>query len=463
MKLHYYQLYYMFVFLLMLSSYIVNSQIIGWIALVLTVGQIIQNINKPAELLIIQLLYIFQYQFYISYLYMPTGIGYLTDIITIITLINYIYDILFLKKKTRKLEFPIIICLLCFVALGFLGNILQGFSLIRYIWAVRNNARIFLFFIFSIHYISPYLIRKSESLFAIAYFFNIIFIWIQYYYLGFKQDFLGGIFGNEIGTANTYLHIMLLIFICISVSKYITSYISIIKFLIYIISILLVAALSELKIVFVEIIIIYLISYLIIGFDIKRLARMLLIVVPSIVMFIIAIPILESISPFFKGFLNVDSLLSISTGSYTGKGDIGRLSVVSYVRERMFNYDNYKTLVGIGLGNAELSQSNILTSPFYLEYGNITHYNWFSFPFVMIETGLIGVMLYLLPYVYILKEMVFSNKKEYKALISLQLSIMAFVLFIYNISLRIEIGYLFVFVLAFGTLNFNTKGENDES
>ncbi|WP_105113439.1 polymerase [Streptococcus suis] len=463
MRLHYYQLYYIFVFLLMLSSYIINSQIIGWIALVLTVGQIVRNINKPAELLILQLLYIFQYQFYISYLYMPTGMSFLTDIITIIILINYIYEILFLNRKTHKLEFSIMICLLCFVTLGFLGNILQGFSPIRYMWAVRNNARIFLFFIFSIHYLSPYLIRKSESLFTIAYFFNIIFIWIQYYYLGFKQDFLGGIFGNEIGTANTYLHILLLIFICISISKYITSNISIIKFLIYIISILLVAALSELKIVFIEIIIIYLISYLIIGFDIKRLARMLLIVVPSIVVFIIAIPILESVSPFFKGFLNVESLLSISTGSYTGKGDIGRLSAINYVRERMFNYDNSKTLIGIGLGNAELSQSNILTSPFYLAYGNTTHYNWFSFPFVMIETGLIGVMLYLFPYIYIFREMVFNNNKQYKTLISLQLSIMAFVLFIYNISLRIEIGYLFVFVLAFGTLNFHTKGENNES
>ena len=56
-----------------------------------------------------------------------------------------------------------------------------------------------------------------------------------------------------------------------------------------------------------------------------------------------------------------------------------------------------------GIGSAEYSKSNeMLTSTFYNQYGYL-HYQYFTHAFVFIETGLLGLISYLMIFISSLK------------------------------------------------------------
>lgn len=123
------------------------------------------------------------------------------------------------------------------------------------------------------------------------------------------------------------------------------------------------------------------------------------------------------------------------------------MKAISYVQTRFFHNDVIKNWIGIGLGNAEQSQFSFLQSPFFLQYER-TRYNWFTLPFVMVETGLIGVVIFIYPYIYALIELILKVKKEPSTIIAIALLSTVPLLYIYNLTLRTEIGYLFVYLIA---------------
>ncbi|EHE31745.1 putative membrane protein [Streptococcus pneumoniae GA47283] len=117
-------------------------------------------------------------------------------------------------------------------------------------------------------------------------------------------DFLGGIFGNELGISNTYLHILLILILILSVVNYVSDNSSLVILTSYIVSTLYVAALSELKIIFVELPIIIILTLLFKRLGIKILLKIISITCIVVVALAISIPILYELFPIFDNFLN---------------------------------------------------------------------------------------------------------------------------------------------------------------
>jgi O-antigen ligase len=92
-----------------------------------------------------------------------------------------------------------------------------------------------------------------------------------------------------------------------------------------------------------------------------------------------------------------------------------------------------------------------LTSPFYGVYGS-TNYVWFSTSFLVLETGLVGFVLYCMFFVTVLIE---AHKKQKNGeadaalcQMSMVMAIMSLFFVVYNVSMRTESAYLVYFILA---------------
>lgn len=458
MKISLTDLLYSFIFFLMLSTYVLNSTIVGWFAVTISIFLWMRNLFRPQNLILLQIIYIFQYQFYISKLGMPAFISYFTDVITFTIILHLAYSALTKKQQVHRSVLLCFVSMIIFFCIGLLSNVGYGANLLLYLWSVRNVARIPIFLIACIYYSDVFLLTIGYRMMKIAFFFNGIFIGIQYGLFGYYRDFLGGIFGNQMGTANTYLHVLLIVVACFVIPRYMNGTITLFSFIYYLLVICMVSAISELKIIFVELPILFMVTYITQHQNSEKNAKLLSTLILSPLLFAIALTILGDISPFFRDFFSFNKLLSISTSSYTGVGDISRLAGISYVIENMFDYDILLSIFGIGLGNAEFSSTfAILRSPFYERFGLWSHYDWFSLSFTFIETGFLGLIFYLLPYVYIAKSFIFQKIKSDEMMTTLLITIVIFILFIYNTTLRTEAGYVIVFVLSLGYANFRNS------
>ena len=139
-----------------------------------------------------------------------------------------------------------------------------------------------------------------------------------------------------------------------------------------------------------------------------------------------------------RAFLfSIDNILEYlgANENSTGVYKISRVRVFSQLGNKFFKNDISKWLFGFGLGNCSTHTS------FYDNY-NYLQYDYFSSSFVFLETGLLGVILNLAFFVYIFYKLIKQKKKS--ADISMKIwnnvgiifSILSFVLFFYNSSLR---------------------------
>ena len=108
-------------------------------------------------------------------------------------------------------------------------------------------------------------------------------------------------------------------------------------------------------------------------------------------------------------------------------------------------------LFGLGLGNCESSPLSFLTSPFYIANACL-RYNWFTSSMIMLETGLIGTLLYLSFFVVIFFSAFYQLHKGIGNPLLCQMAMvlapMCLVLFLFDSSLRTEPAYMMYFALA---------------
>ena len=119
----------------------------------------------------------------------------------------------------------------------------------------------------------------------------------------------------------------------------------------------------------------------------------------------------------------------------------------------MKNYvtEPLQQIFGMGLGNCDLSELSIFNSTFHQKY-EFLHYSWFSSAMMFLETGFVGIAIYISFFVICLKRAVSDLKSGMGNKLFCQLTVimavMCIVLFFYNSSLRIESAYMVYFVLA---------------
>ena len=372
----------------------------------------------------------------------PSIIKYFIDMgLALLTLLNFRKLCNFCGSKA------IYVWIIAFFIYSILGYMANYQSIIYYLWGLRNNFRFYLFFLLCIVILKkkdiPHFYRFLDILLLV----NIFVCTIQYFALGFKRDYLGGVFGTFQG-CNGYINLFMVIVLTKSVIYYINKKEPMYKCIYTIGATVYIAALAELKFYFAELIIVVAIAILITSFSWRKV----IVIMGSLIALVVGINCLVLIFPEWSSTFSIKGFFEVgaSEAGYTGSGDLNRLTAIPTIAERYLVTPG-KFLGGYGLGNCDYGSSDLVTTPFYNSYGWL-HYTWLSSAFVFFEMGAIGLLFFfgffLLVFILIRDKMRRCNSYTEPAQIAQVMAVICVVIGIYNSSLRTEAGFMAYFILS---------------
>lgn len=385
-------------------------------------------------------------------------IYYLVDVLNIILVIVMIASkkIAFLYRTGLK---NFMVCMLFFCGFSLLSIVVNFSNFTLHIWGIRGIMANLFFFMACVTFEHSDDLGFIEKLFWINLFVSVIEI-----ILGYRQDWFGGIYGIVQGNVNGPLNLLLIIIMTKSIIDYINKNIPLNYVLFKGVASIVIASFAEIKIFYVEICVLVILCSLVTRFTYKKLA----IVILSIAGALIGIKMLYYIFPEID--VSMFSLKNMwryitNPGGYVGQfahdaGDINRLSFWNKCI-RLLN-DTFEKLFGLGIGNCDRIELIGVESTFYHQYSAL-HYYMFSLPMILLQQGIVGMILYILLFVFIFIAVV----KKKRSLVQGQdvtlyqivevLCLMSFLIIIYDTSLMGKGGYLFFYILALPFINSKSK------
>lgn len=396
------------------------------------------------QLIYTQLIYLLFINIGISMIHLPAASLYLTDAIT---LLLFICSLKYIGATIKGIYLNII-----YLPLGFLSILListtlyNGLSIPLFLWAIRNTYRFFMFFFICIIVLIPEDIDRIFMLMCKIQIINVLLSLYQYFFMGIKQDFLGGIFGVNSG-CNAWSNIYFCIITTFVICKYINNKIS--KYwLIFIVSTtLLLGALAELKIFFIEFVLILIGSIL----WNKPSKKMVQILIFSLLMGAVGIVCFANVFPdAYATLIDYQTAFQYASSSSWGYG-ISRLGALSDINRIFFHNNLFYILFGMGFGNCESSNFSLCKSVFSDKY-EIYGYRWFSHQMWYLEGGVMGFLLFISFFVvlffYVRRVGYYLSKySEYISFTKIFIMILVINLW-YNQGIRIEVAYFSFFALA---------------
>lgn len=386
----------------------------------------------------------------------PDAIKFLCDGFLVLLLLK-LFSQRFTKIDNYSMPFVVIVGLFFFITL--VGYLFNYQSVFYYLWGLRNNIRMFVAF-FAFAYLADWedakgWIKALDVLFVI----NFAVVILQYF-SGYGQDYIGGFFGTSKGCNGS-----LLIFLCIVFAKTILSFMrgeeKMSKCIFVSVASLLVSTLSELKMFFILFILILFMASFMTAHSIKKT----LFFAFGAVLVVLFGTLLTVLYKDFTDFLSFDSLIKALTDTgYATDEDIGRFTALPVISQR-FLPGFFRKLFGLGLGNCDSSSLSMFNTPFFESHQTV-HYSYFSYAFLFLETGFVGLALYASFFVASffvsrkLKKLEMAD--EFACQMSIILSVISLILLVYNSSLRMEIGFMLFFVLALPIISANEQRESDD-
>ena len=386
----------------------------------------------------------------------PDAIKFLCDVFLVLLLLK-LFSQRFTKIDNYSMPFVVIVGLFFFITL--VGYLFNYQSVFYYLWGLRNNIRMFVAF-FAFAYLADWedakgWIKALDVLFVI----NFAVVILQYF-SGYGQDYIGGIFGTSKGCNGS-----LLIFLCIVFAKTILSFMrgeeKMSKCIFVSVASLLVSTLSELKMFFILFILILFMASFMTAHSIKKT----LFFAFGAVLVVLFGTLLTVLYKDFTDFLSFDSLIKALTDTgYATDEDIGRFTALPVISQR-FLPGFFRKLFGLGPGNCDSSSLSMFNTPFFESHQTV-HYSYFSYAFLFLETGFVGLALYASFFVASffvsrkLKKLEMAD--EFACQMSIILSVISLILLVYNSSLRMEIGFMLFFVLALPIISANEQRESDD-
>lgn len=417
-----------------------------------------------AKWIYVEIIYNLFVKFLIGYSGIPSAATYVSDLILAVILFYFVSNY---RKKLAFIPRNLKILVFLFFSMTVCSYFLNFYSPLLYLWGIRNNLRFLIFAVMCVIYLEPEDVVTILDILYAYFLLNIIAVTYEYFFLGLtgttRGDFISGLYSTGVERGgNEALNCLLCIVSAYGIVMYLLKKNRLIKLGISIMGSIYIASLSELKIYFIELVIIAIIA----TFISKKSFKSVLFLLLGIGSLSVGIRMLYFYFPQFDGFFTRDTLISYvsNTNGYLRNDGLNRLTAFTYIFEN-FLKTKIEILFGIGLGNADYSSFSILTSPFYIRNG-WTCYQWFYGPFLLIETGIIGLTIFVS---YILT----SIRQSYKLLqknmdISLQtisfiLGFICLIVLFYNQSLKMEsAGYMMHFVLMIPfILSKQTEFNND--
>lgn len=401
---------------------------------------------------------------------MPFALAFFTELLGLPSALKYTVDIgwavLLLGLLANRIRLPdrsaagLLMLAFLFFALTPIGVLTHFQSPLYYLWGLRNNLRFFVFFFACICFLREERAAQCLGLLDLLLWINLPLVLYQFFTLDkegiYFGDYLGGIFGMQVG-CNGYMNIFLMIVVARSVLRYMNHQESLLRCGINCVIALLIAAISELKIFFLEFAAIVALASLITRFSFRKLW----IILGGILGMLVAIRMIYVLFPAFDGWFRLDRIWDTITSEkgYTGYNDMNRMTAVSMSLDR-FLLSPWEKLFGLGMGNCDHANFDFLVTPFY-RANNKLNYSWFSSAMLVLETGLAGLVLYVLFFVVLYFAAHGRQRRKQADLLHCQLArimaLMCLVLILYNNSLRMESAYMIFFILSLPFLGRERK------
>lgn len=382
---------------------------------------------------------------------------YFVDVFNIILLVEIIVHKSLSMLFNTSMKWFMIIFSASFIC-TILGIIVNFSSISLHLWGIRNFYSNLIFFIACVAFEHSDSLEFLNKLFGINLGISIIEI-----LLGYRQDWIGGVYGVSGGQVNGPLNILLIVLMIKIILEYINKTINLRKVFVWGIASLLVATFAELKIFYIEICVIIVLCSLVTKFSYKKL----------ILIALGLVGILAGIKILFIIFPEIDSRMFSPTyiwnyltnpGGYVGQfahdaGDINRLSFWNKCINLLNN--NFNRIFGMGIGNCDQVEVLGIQSDFYRQYSTL-HYYMFPLPMILLQQGILGMVLYVLLFVFLFYAIAKQKKKSNDAnIVKYQMAevlcLMAFIITIYDTSLFGKGGFLFFYILALPFININRK------
>lgn len=386
---------------------------------------------------------------------MPFFLSFLQEFIGFPSFVKYVIDAcwlgalisLFMVRRVyiKKDITPLLSIIIAFFLIALIVYFFNFQSPFYFLWGLRNNLRFYIAFLAFTVFFEESDIKTCMKFLDVFFWINAVVCFFQFLVLGYKQDFLGGLFGTETG-CNAYLIVFFAIIATKSILNYFNDNESAISCFTKCGVILLISVMAELKFFFVMFMIILIVASVITKFSWKKV---FLYAISFFFIMVASVLIVE----FFgeNRALDMENIIDlVFATNYSSARDLGRFTAIPTISNR-FLIEPLEKLFGFGLGNCDTSAFAICNTPFYRSYSYL-NYNWFSSAFLFLETGFVGLSLYLIFFVVIF---ILSYKKSKKVnsnksfcQLGMIMSIVCFILTFYNSSLRMETGYIAFFILA---------------
>ena len=403
----------------------------------------IKKRSFPEWIVFVILTFSFFFSFLTGVLYLPGSIRFLLDVLLVSVLIMFLANKHFIARRKLK-PFIALVCLfLAYTAIVYLFNFQSPFY---YLWGVRNNFRFYVaFFAFAI-YLNEDFANGLLALLDFLFWANAIVSLYQFFFMGIRQDYLGGVFGYSGGT-NGYTLLFFIIVIGKSFLKTLSGDEKISLCVFKSIVSLLLAAMAEIKFYYVVFVLLVIITFGLTTFTHKKIVLLII----SIGAVFVGSILLTSLFADFQDFLSFENLIySATKENYSSEGDLNRLSSIPTLM-KSYVTDSHQWLFGMGLGNADLSDVSIFNSAFYQKY-SFLHYAYFMIAMLFLEVGFVGIFIYIMFFVlcflHCRKQLKHNVENKLFCQMGILMSIFCIISIFYNASLRTEAGYMAYFVLA---------------
>ena len=417
------------------------------ISAILVVGCIfLLLLDKPLLVIYTQLIYCCFMRFFISYLHFPDLIKYFSDFLTVVLFVQIVLQLN--KTKTLNIRKPMLFIILLLMV-GIFSTAYNGASLIFFIWGMRTYFKFFIFFLACTIFLKQVDIDRLINFLLKIFPLQLGLVIFQYFILGYSDDYVGGLFGSQKG-CNAEMNLYLLAVSIVTIIFYVYRKIELRNFILNSIGVCSIAALSELKIIFIIYLFVLLVT-IILSFPNNRAMTISIV---GVFILLMIIPVFMILYPnWAEVFTDIRRVrYELFEIRYEGPNtnSLSRLSAGTYISHNLLTTPMQK-LFGIGFGNASTFLN--ISSSFFTRYEEL-RYNWFSYSLMLIEIGIIGLIIYCLFFLSIIfdsfriKRKLNENRLFY-CYISFIVSMIVFPLLVYNPSLNMDAAFIFFFLLSF--------------
>lgn len=422
------------------------------------------TVLRPKHLIYVQLFLVCVILFFVTEFGVSSSLMNVTDVITCALLLFAVLSRIGIHNK-NKLN-CVDVAVVVFLIYALLTSAVNGIDLLQVVWAFRVTFRFYIFYYCCVALLGRNDVHTLLHMFEILFVVNAVLVAFEYVVQGKQGDYLGGMFGIEQG-ANGYMNIYLTLMLAYEIARFLRQRQTLKALVMYFLVVLGIAALAEIKFLYVEVIVIVLGSILL-RFPNRKVIVLLAVVA---VVLVIGLQMLRLVFPESYEMMltgeGTDNYLSVS---WTGGREMGRTTAIVFIDTSFFSdhivYETYgvgfgnlllNRLFGLGFGSAE--PSRFMHNPFAEQYSG-TQYGAFEFADRYLEMGWIGLSLYVLIFIMIFistfKKTV--NTLDVEQLIwreTVRIIIPIVLMNIWYGNLRTEASYMLFFFLSLSRIQSN--------